>query len=148
MKKIFGLLLSIWIPIYILFALLASCSKSNARMDDTIPNGGIPQSSVIGNWQMTEFYQDNGAGQGVWVAATQVETVAFSTSGDFSASQNITLPVQKFNKYRVVDSTHVELYSTSAEGTAIFNYRRESNNSLLFNDQCNENCARRFKLVN
>ena len=33
MKKLIGLLFSIWIPLYLLFALLASCEKSTVSND-------------------------------------------------------------------------------------------------------------------
>jgi len=74
MKKIFALLLSIWIPIYLLFGLLASCEKSTmnevAASSDPVPvSTEVTKNSVTGTWQLKEFYQNIGNGEGNWVSA-------------------------------------------------------------------------------
>ena len=152
MKKIFGLLLSIWIPIYLLFGLLASCEKSSMEEvlsinETTSPTQEVGKHQLAGSWRLKEFYQDIGNGQGNWIPAQNAEQVNFTESGDFSANEFFPLYDRHFNKYRIVDSTRVELYSTQSEETAMFIYKRESETSLLFNPACRENCAKRYTLI-
>src|SRR2546423_3770338 len=153
MKKLFILLLSIWIPVYLLIGLLASCKKSSMDESAVVKTQSsspvdTAKNVVAGRWQLSEFFQDNGNGQGSWISAQDPEQVSFTASGDFSANQYFTLYNRQFNKYRFVDSIHIELFSTQSEEAATFYYRRENTTSLLFHPVCKENCARRYKLIN
>ena len=152
MKKIFALLLSIWIPIYLLFGLLASCEKSTIDEASTLSNPGststeLTKNAVAGTWQLKEFYQNVGNGDGNWVPAQSMEQVSFSTTGDFSSNSNFSLANRNFNKYRIIDSVRIELYSSQTEDKATFYYKRETETSLLFNPLCRENCSRRYTLL-
>jgi hypothetical protein len=152
MKKIFAFLLSIWIPVYLLFGLLASCEKSTidevSTLNDPRPaSNELVKSNVIGTWQLKEFYQDIGNGDGNWTTAPNAEQVSFSSTGDFSSNANFPLADRNFNKYKILDSVRIELYSTQTEDKATFYYKRESATSLLFNPLCRENCSRRYTLV-
>jgi len=152
MKKIFALLLSIWIPIYLLFGLLASCEKSTmnevAASSDPVPvSTEVTKNRVTGTWQLKEFYQNIGNGEGNWVSAENPEQLSFSSSGDFSSNANFSLADRNFNKYRIIDSVRIELYSSQTEEKATFFFKRESETSLLFNPLCRENCSRRYTLI-
>jgi len=152
MKKIFALLLSIWIPIYLLFGLLASCEKSSmnevaASSDPESVSTEVTKNSVAGTWQLKEFYQNIGNGEGNWVSPQNTEQVSFSNSGDFSSNANFSYANRNFNKYRIIDSVRIELYSSQTEDKATFFFKRESETSLLFNPLCRENCSRRYTLV-
>ena len=152
MKKIFALLLSIWIPIYLLFGLLASCEKSTINEVSTLSDPRpisteVTKNNVAGTWQLKEFYQNIGNGEGNWVPAQNSEQVSFSSSGDFSSNSNFSLADRNFNKYRIIDSVRIELYSSQTEDKATFYFRRESETSLLFNPLCRENCSRRYTLM-
>ena len=152
MKKIFAMLLSIWIPIYLVFGLLASCEKSSGS-ELSISNPATTakeqtgKNQLVGTWQLKEFFQNIGNGQGKWTIAQDVEQVTFSPEGDFSTNEFFALYDRHFNKYRIVDSTHVELYSTQHSETVTFFFKRESEASLLFNPICRENCTRRYTLT-
>src|SRR5262245_45956056 len=104
MKKIFALLLSIWIPIYMAFGLLVSCDKS---MDEEYPQdqSDFIKNSVAGQWQLKEFFQNSGNGSGAWVPAQNDEQISFSENGDFSA--NDFFADRQYNKYRMIDSTRI-----------------------------------------
>ena len=153
MKKIFVLLLSIWIPIYLLMALLASCEKSNLSESPAINKATDPETEtaknpVAGKWQLAEYFQDIGNGVGSWTSAKAPEQISFTSSGNFSSNQYFSLYNQQFNKYRIIDSTHIELFSTQNEQSLKFYFRREDSTSLLFHPLCKENCSRRYKLIN
>ena len=152
MKKIFVLLIFIWIPIYFLFGLLASCEKSTmdevSSLSDARPTSAeVTKNEVAGTWKLKEFYQNIGNGQGSWTPAQDAEQVSFSREGDFTANTYFSLADRNFNKYRIIDSIHIELYSNQSEQKATFYYRKESPTSLLFHPLCRENCARRYTLV-
>jgi len=156
MKKIFALLLSIWIPIYLTFGLLASCEKSSDSEPILLNSPSSTQQvnktqdqakTLTGTWQLKEYFQDNGNGQGSWVPAQNAEQVSFSENGDFSANEFFPLYSRHFNKYRIVDSAHVELYSTESADNVIYISIREGETSMLFNPVCRENCARRYSLI-
>jgi hypothetical protein len=146
MKKIFALLLSIWIPIYLMFGLLASCEKSTGD-EVSLMNSlqtDFAKNSVVGKWQLKEFFQNSGNGGGAWMPAQNAEQVIFSESGDFSANEFF--PDKQFNKYRIIDSTKIELYSTQSEEKATYYFKRESATNLLFQPPCRENCSKRYVL--
>ena len=152
MKKIFAFLLSIWIPIYLLFGLLASCEKSNANevstLGDPRPSSAeLVKNSVSGTWQLKESFQNIGNGEGNWVTVENAEQVSFSLDGDFSSNTNFSAAYGNFNKYKIVDSVTIELYSTDTADKATFHFKRESETSLLFSPLCRENCSRRYTLV-
>ena len=135
-------------------AITAGCEKSNdiADPETKIKAAGDPveKNTLTGTWRLVEYYQDRGDGTGQWVGATDAdrEQITFSASGEVSFSSNSPLANRGFNRYRIIDGNHVELYS-SANGDMkeIFYYNRESNDQLIFNPQCRENCSRRYKLV-
>ena len=135
-------------------AITAGCEKSNdiADPETKIKVAGDPaeKNTLTGTWRLVEYYQDRGDGTGQWVGATDAdrEQITFAASGEVSFSSNSPLANRGFNRYRIIDGNHVELYS-SANGDMkeIFYYNRESNDQLIFNPQCRENCSRRYKLV-
>ena len=152
MKKIFAFLLSIWIPIYLLFGLLASCEKSNASEDSTLSDPGhastaLVKNTVAGTWQLKQTFQNIGNGQGNWVTAENVEQVSFSSNGDFTSNTNFSAAHGNFNKYKIVDAVTIELYSTQTGDKATFHFKKENETSLLFSPLCRENCSRRYTLV-
>jgi hypothetical protein len=135
-------------------AITAGCEKSNdiADPETKIKAAGDPieKNTLTGTWRLIEYYQDRGDGTGQWVGATDAdrEQITFSASGEVSFSSNSPLANRGFNRYRIIDGNHVELYS-SANGDMkeIFYYNSESDDQLIFNPQCRENCSRRYKLV-
>lgn len=136
------------------FAIATGCSKSNATPDELTDNGtsitstGAEKNGLIGKWRLVEYFQDRGDGTGQWVAATEAEEITFGSNGELSFSGSGPLAGRGYNRYRIIDGNHVELYSTSnSEAKEIFYYNRESGTDLIFNPQCRENCARRYKLV-
>lgn len=135
-------------------AIATGCSKSNAKPDEmndsetSIASTGIQKNSLVGKWRFVEYFQDRGDGTGQWFAATETEEVTFTESGEIIASGNSILASRGYNRYRIVDGNHVELYSSSnADSKEIFYYNREGNSDLIFNPQCRENCSRRYVKV-
>ncbi|HEY0679279.1 MAG TPA: hypothetical protein VGD17_13405 [Chitinophagaceae bacterium] len=132
-------------------AIAAGCEKTNHHSDNIVKLQSdadpVEQNSLTGKWRLVEYFQDKGDGTGQWVPATEAEEITFTASGEVIVSSNSPLASRGYNRYRIIDKTHVELYSTSNENRDIFYYNRESNTSLIFNPQCRENCSRRYQLV-
>ena len=135
-------------------AIAAGCEKSNIS-DETITTKATndptntEKNSLVGTWQLVEYWQDRGDGTGAWMPATEAEQVTFTSSGEFKVSNpNSPLGIRGFNRYRIVDGNHVELYSTTGSEKEVYYYNRESEVNLIFNPQCRENCSRRYKLLN
>ncbi|HKP31849.1 MAG TPA: hypothetical protein VJT83_03960 [Chitinophagaceae bacterium] len=158
MKKIFGLLISIWIPLYLLFALLSSCTKSTLGSDkpqltESTPLGSesVPgKNPVLGSWVLVEYFEDHGDGSGQWITVKDPihEDINFYADGSFLA--NSEFPVfknQNYNHYTIVDGDNIDLTSSQTGQKATFHYVRESETSLLFHPLCRENCSRRYKLI-
>jgi hypothetical protein len=136
------------------FAVAAGCSKSNAKPDElnddgtTITATSTEKNGLLGKWRLVEYFQDKGDGTGQWFPATETEEITFTASGEVTFSGNSVLAGRGYNRYRIVDGNHVELYSsTNGDNKDIFYYNRENGTDLIFNPQCRENCARRYKLV-
>lgn len=136
------------------FAIATGCSKSNAEPDElkdsetSITATGTEKNGLVGKWRLVEYFQDRGDGTGQWFPATETEEVTFTASGEVIVSGNSLLAGRGYNRYRVIDGNHVELYSASnSEAKDIFYYNRENDTDLIFNPQCRENCARRYKKV-
>ena len=157
MKKVFAMLLSIWIPIYLMFGLLASCEKSvgddststrnPAPASKELTKTQVEKNQVVGTWRLKEFIQNIGDGHGNWIAASNAEQISFSPEGDFSANEYFPLFDRHFDKYRISDSTHIQLYSSQTTEDVTYYFQRESETSLLFNPVCRENCSRRYTFV-
>jgi hypothetical protein len=155
MKKLVGLLLSIWIPLYFLFALLGSCKKSvntplsqSAKETTSVSEGETQKNTVLGSWLLVEYYEDNGNGSGQWMPAHLHEDINFYEDGSFLA--NSEYPVFKsknYTQYTIVDSAHIDLSSPQTEQKTTFHYVRESETSLVFHPLCRENCSRRYQLI-
>lgn len=143
------------IMLAVAIAIAAGCEKSNDVADPVTKiqandNPSTDKNTLTGTWRLFEYFQDRGDGTGKWVAATDAEReqITFTASGEVSFSSNSPLANRGFNRYRIIDANHVELYSASnADTKEIFYYNRESNDQLIFNPQCRENCSRRYKLV-
>jgi hypothetical protein len=154
MKKLVALLLSIWIPLYLLFALLASCTKTSLR-DQPVTNEATPSAlsapksnAVIGSWLLKEYYQDNGNGSGQWITAQQKENINFYADGTFLAnSSDPVFSGKNYDRYAIVDSVHIDLSSTKRNDKATFYFQRESETTLNFHPLCRENCSRRYLLM-
>jgi hypothetical protein len=136
-------------------AVAAGCEKSNdiADQDSKLQASGDPTSknTLTGTWQLFEYYQDKGDGTGKWIGATdgEREQITFTAAGEVSFSSNSPLANRGFNRYRIVDANHVELYSNAnGDMKETFYYTRESDVQLIFNPMCRENCSRRYKLIN
>ncbi|MGB8193443.1 MAG: hypothetical protein WCF67_16040 [Chitinophagaceae bacterium] len=134
------------------FAIIAGCSKSNMTTDDAdistkATSSGIEKNSLVGTWRAIEYFQDRGDGTGQWFGVTEADEVTFTESGEVIISGNSPIATRGYNRYRVIDANHVELYSTSNSNKDVFYYNRESETSLLFNPQCRENCSRRYRFV-
>jgi hypothetical protein len=142
------------LPLALSLAIMAGCEKSNvAPQDDTIIKAqatDLPtdKNNLLGKWQLVEYFQDIGDGTGKWVAATESEEILFNASGEFKATGNSPLAMRGFDRYRILDGNHVELYSSSnAANKDTFYYNRSGSAELIFNPQCRENCSREYKLV-
>lgn len=131
MKKFYLLLLSIVIT-------GIACKKSGA---DEIVN-----TSIVSTWKMTEYIVHRSDGTTQWLDAdpAQPEEITFYASGDFSSNQNFLVHDQGYNKYRIIDSSFIELSSTSTSNKATFYYKFENANQLIFNPVCRESCSRRY----
>lgn len=133
-------------------AIAAGCEKSNDVADD--PETRIQASTdpsvkntITGTWRLVEYFQDRGDGTGTWIGATdaQREQITFTADGKVSFSSNSPLVNRGFDRYRIVDANHVELYSSSnADMKELYYFNRESDDQLIFNPQCRENCSRRY----
>ncbi|HYE55492.1 MAG TPA: hypothetical protein VD996_11635 [Chitinophagaceae bacterium] len=148
MKWTFALALSL--------AIVAGCEKSNVTPQEAQDQKTTAQATgtntekntLLGRWQLVEYWQDNGDGTGKWVAATESEELLFTASGEFKATGNSPLAMRGYDRYRIIDGNYVELYSSSnAANKETYLYNRESAANLVFNPQCRENCSRRYKLV-
>lgn len=158
MKRLFGLLFSIWIPLYILFALLASCEKNTISADKpqtkdaTSPGteSDPPKNTVLGSWLLVEYYQDNGNGTGQWIPVRDPlhEDINFYADGSFLANSEFPVfKMKNYTQYTIVDSATIKLSSPQSEQGTTFHYVRESETSLVFHPLCRENCSRRYKLI-
>ena len=132
-------------------AITAGCSKSNIKDEEvSLKASGDPsvKNNLTGTWRLVEYFQDIGDGTGHWVAATDPDQITFNGNGEISFSSNSMLAGRGYNRYRIIDGNHVELYSASSNDIKeIFYYNRETGVYLVFNPQCRENCSRRYKLV-
>jgi hypothetical protein len=136
-------------------AIAAGCEKSNdvADTETRLQASGDPtvKNTITGTWRLVEYFQDRGDGTGKWIAATDAEReqISFTADGKVSFSSNSPLVHRGFDRYRIVDANHVELYSSSnADMKELYYFNRESDTQLLFNPQCRENCSRRYVLIN
>ena len=157
MKKLFGLLISIWIPLYLLFALLSSCEKStfsneSPQTKDATSAGAeteTQKNTVLGSWLLVEYYEDRGDGTGQWIKVQDPmhEDINFYTDGSFRANSTFSIfQTNNYTHYTIVDSEKINLSSSSGQNST-FRYTRESETSLVFHPLCRENCARRYKLI-
>lgn len=135
-------------------AVAAGCEKSNdiADPDTKVQANADPtvKNTLIGTWRMFEYYQDIGNGTGQWIGATDAdaEQIIFTAAGEVSFSSNSPLANRGYNRYRIVDANHVELYSSAnADLKETYYYTRESDVQLIFNPLCRENCSRRYKRI-
>lgn len=135
-------------------AVTAGCEKSNdvADQQTKLQADADPanKNTLAGTWRLFEYFQDRGDGTGSWIGATdtQREELTFTTDGKLSFSSNSPLVGRGFDRYKIIDANHVELYSSSnADMRDVFYYHRESATQLIFNPQCRENCSRRYALV-
>lgn len=133
-------------------AAAAGCKKDTTIPDQDVKVQASPdvagKNNLTGTWRAFEFYQDMGDGSGHWAAVTDADEITFTESGELKYSGNSPLATRGFDRYKIIDGNHVELYSSGADKSDIFYYNRESDVYLLFNPQCRENCGRRYKLVN
>ena len=137
-------------------AVAAGCEKSNEAAND--PETRIQadtdptvKNTLTGTWRLVEYFQDRGDGTGQWIGATDAEReqVTFTADGKVSFSANSPLANRGFDRYRIVDANHVELYSSAnADMRERYYYNRESDTQLIFNPQCRENCSRRYVRIN
>jgi hypothetical protein len=131
-------------------AMAAGCEKSKAPDEDVRLKATADvnaKNNLIGTWRLFEYFEDRGDGNGHWVGATDIDEVTFTASGELKYSVNSPLARRGFDRYKVIDGNHVELYSNSSENREVYYYNRESDVHLLFNPQCRENCGRRYKLA-
>lgn len=131
MKKFYFLLLSIVIT-------GIACKKSGVDQMVNPP--------IVSTWKMTEYVVHRSDGTFQWQNAdpAQPEEITFYASGDFSSNQNFLVHDQGYNKYRIIDSSFIELSSTSTSNKATFYYKLETGKQLIFNPVCRENCSRRY----
>ena len=132
-------------------AMVAGCKKDAAAPDPDVKaqaSSVTGKNDLIGTWRVFEFFQDIGDGNGHWVAATDIDEITFTASGELKYSGNSPLTGHGFDRYKIIDGNHVQLYSSSSDKSDIFYYNRETDVYLLFNPQCRENCSRRYKLAN
>ncbi|HYE53845.1 MAG TPA: hypothetical protein VD996_03345, partial [Chitinophagaceae bacterium] len=123
------------------FALVTAtaCEKSNMQDEEiNLQSDGnnTVANSLVGKWRLVEIYQDRGDGSGQWVSAPDAEEVTFTASGEFSISGNSPLAGRGYNRYRIIDRNHVELFSASNANKEEYYFNREDDTNLLFNPQC------------
>ena len=132
-------------------AAAAGCEKSAAPDEDVSVKSSLTDpletNQLTGTWRLIEYFQDKGDGSGYWAGATDVDEITFTASGELKVSANSPLAHRGYNRYRILDKNHVELYSTSSENKETYFFNRESDKRLLFNPQCRENCSRRYELI-
>ncbi|HEX4877161.1 MAG TPA: hypothetical protein VFV31_10860 [Chitinophagaceae bacterium] len=136
--------------IFLAFILMiaAGCEKSNEINEDISQQADAPgKNQLVGKWRLFDYYQDRGDGTGGWFPAMLMEEITFTADGKFSASNTSHLYQFGYNRYKIIDNNHVELYSTANNNREVYYYNRESAEYLMFNPKCRENCARRYKLV-
>jgi hypothetical protein len=158
MKKLIGLLFSIWIPLYLLFALLASCTKSTLssekpQVKEATSSGSenvYLKNDVLGSWLLVEYYEDHGDGTGNWIKVNDPlhEDINFHADGSFLANSEFPVfKMKNYTHYTIVDSATINLSSAGSEQSTTFHFVRESETSLVFHPLCRENCSRRYKLI-
>lgn len=143
------------LPLALSLAIMAGCEKSNVQPEDdstiqaqATTAAASEKNTLLGRWQLVEYFQDIGDGTGKWVTATESEEIVFNASGEFKATGNSTLALRGFDRYRIIDGNTVELYSSSNASTKdTFYYNRKADTELIFNPQCRENCSRKYKLL-
>ena len=130
--------------------IVAGCKKDTVSADDPKSHASSDvtgKNNLTGTWRVFEFFQDQGDGTGHFVAATIIDEITFTASGELKYSANSPLAGRGFDRYKIIDGNHVQLYSSSSDKSDIYYYNRETDVYLLFNPQCRENCSRRYKLV-
>ena len=105
------------------------------------------KTGVVGKWQLSEYFQDMGNGQGSWIPAQETEQVTFTTAGDFIFNCKFPLSLKQFDKYKIIDATHIQLYASQSDEQATYLFKRENDDHLLFNAICKENCSRRYSIM-
>ncbi len=144
-----------WTLLFALTIVVATaCEKSNNTPNNTdltvtaAASDPVKQ-SLVGTWRLVEYWEDQGNGTGHWVAATDPDEITFTADGQVKVSGNSPLASRGYNRYRVIDGNHVELFSSSnGDIKETYYYERKGDApDLIFNPQCRENCARHYKLV-
>ena len=128
----------------IVFATIA-CRKTALDENRAVDAASGEVNSIIGTWNLTQYFTDQGDGQGTWIDADaqNPESISFYADGTFKASSNS--PMYMFTSYKLKDST-IAFYSSSGFVDA-YPYSLESSTQILIKPHCRENCMRRYKLV-
>ena len=128
----------------IIFTTIA-CRKTALEGDRAVAAASGEVHSIIGTWNMTQYFTDPGDGHGTWTNADaqNPELISFYADGTFRASSNS--PMYQFTSYKLKDST-IAFYSSSGFVDA-YPYSLESATQILIKPHCRESCMRRYKLV-
>jgi len=128
----------------ILFTTIA-CRKTAIDENQAVAASSDEITSIVGTWNMIQYFTDPGDGHGIWMDADpqNTETISFYADGTFKASSNS--PMYVFTSYKLKDST-ITFYSPSGF-VDNYPYSFESATQILIKPHCRESCMRRYKLV-
>ena len=102
-----------------------------------------------GTWDLTEYYSDNGTGDGSWVAADFAETIYFGENGKFHCTETFPLYSSQYSRYVTDNDGFVGFFRgmQNSEGSGdVYRYALELPTQLVFYPLCREGCARRYQL--
>lgn len=128
----------------IVFTTIA-CKKT--ALDENISKAvaGVSEenTSIVGIWRMTEYFQDYGNGNGAWLQADpqNPESIVFSANGEFTAPPNS--PLTRFSSYKIQENGMIGFFTSTGFSDA-FPYTLETPTQLLIKPRCRENCMRRY----
>lgn len=101
---------------------------------------------LVGTWQLTEYWADNGTGNGQWISANFEEQIVFGDDGSFRSTPTFPLYPRNYMTYVTKGSGYVTFFSDKSETGDQYQYTLETPTQLLFFPICRENCARRYQL--
>lgn len=122
-----------------------ACEKSSS---DTMVAGarGEVKGNLVGTWELIQYYEQDGAGNGGWKTPTFTETISFGSDGSFSSTPTFPMYSAGYTRYETKDMGWVTLFRSESQTGDRFQYVLESPTQLLFYPTCREQCMRRYQL--
>jgi len=121
-----------------------ACKKSPLTEDQgMVAAASAKTNGLVGTWTLVQYYQDTGTGSGQWIVPDFVETISFTSEGEFSSSASFPLSGYGYTRYVAKDRL-IAFYSNNGSDT--YEYLPESPTRLLFFPKCRETCTRRYVL--